>query len=63
MIGKLSLLERVKLWLDHHKPVWCTECGKLIFKKDAMWERLTTGKHVTLCVVCWRTLFRPFSKR
>jgi hypothetical protein len=50
-------------WLDAHMLVFCAACGKLIFKKDAQYERTTTGATAPLCRKCHQEIFNPWSDK
>jgi hypothetical protein len=56
------LLWKLRIWLDKHTPVLCASCRKTLFKKDAVYERTTTGVNAPLCKPCHVELFHPFTK-
>jgi hypothetical protein len=54
-------LRKIKTWLRFHRLVWCVQCKKLMFQKDAMHEYTTTGLIATLCKECDSAMFHPFT--
>ena len=55
-------MNRIIDWLRDNSPVWCAACGKVVRRKNAIYERTTMGAFAPLCQECHERLFRPFSR-
>jgi hypothetical protein len=55
-------MKRLLRWLDDHTPDWCDICMRMMFRKDAIWTRTTTGKQTCLCQACHKELYSPLEK-
>jgi hypothetical protein len=49
-------------WLKSHQLVFCAQCGRMRWQKDARYEMHHTGAIVALCQRCHTKLFHPFSE-
>lgn len=56
-----KLLRRVRSWVYSHNLVFCVQCHRLLFVKDARHEYTTTGVIATLCKDCDTALYHPFT--
>ena len=45
-------------WLEDHEPVFCGDCGSLVFYKDIVVKQTLMGVHVRLCPKCHEKWFR-----
>jgi hypothetical protein len=60
MLHKITKLrQRLRFWLRDHEPVFCALCLRLIFRKDAIYNEMTTGRIVSLCGKCHNEIFHP----
>jgi hypothetical protein len=59
MLRKLT--RKLLRWLKAREPVFCTLCLRLVFKKDAIYSEMTTGRIVPLCGKCHSDMFHPYS--
>jgi hypothetical protein len=53
-------LDNIWPWLKAHEPVFCALCLRLIFKKDATYTEMTTGRIVGLCGKCHNEIYHPY---
>jgi RNase P subunit RPR2 len=54
-------IRKLNRWLKNHEPVFCALCLRLIFKKDATYNEMMTGRIVPLCQKCHNEIFHPYS--
>jgi hypothetical protein len=50
-------LVRVRAWIDDHEPVFCSSCGRIVFKMSTHWETSLTGYVLKLCPQCHEQWF------
>jgi hypothetical protein len=58
----LSLLRKIDRWVIDHALVWCIQCRRMMWAKDAHYRSTTTGIVGTLCEDCERELYHPWRK-
>jgi hypothetical protein len=58
MLRKLN--RKLIRWLKNHEPIFCAFCLRLVFKQDANYTEMTTGRIVPLCGKCHNEIYHPY---
>jgi hypothetical protein len=61
-INAVMMWRRFTTWLREHLPAMCIMCGRVMFAKNAHWERAFTNETVPLCSHCYKKVFEPFGE-